>query len=411
MIDDEPPPSEWAYDWSAEFGESPVGPTAVATVEPSPLFVDVAALLAGGLPEPPAPVLLRRTDGQALFYAGKVNILYGDPECGKTWIALAAVVEALNEGRRCAIIDMDHNGAVEIVGRLLLLGARPVDLSNPDLFHLAEPDDAGRLIAQVQVLRAWRPAVAVVDSLGEMLPLLELNSNSPDDYTKAHRLVLSPLADVGAAVIGIDHMPKSEDARAHGQTGTMAKKRAVNGVTLRVTIHEQFAQGRGGAASLHIHKDRPGGLRGNCPPDKKWQMAGRFVMTAIGDGVVSWKVTTPPKGGDGAEAVEDPKWLVVQELVRLADELGCKPDAGRRAIQDAMRSQYPNLKHGTDTWNSSFAVSHEPAPDLAVWAPLGRPVQGQVRVTPSGRADGLAGGAVEGPHLWPDGVQRASGQK
>jgi len=35
-------------------------------------------------------VLLRRADGQCIFYAGKVNVLYGDPECGKTWIALAA---------------------------------------------------------------------------------------------------------------------------------------------------------------------------------------------------------------------------------------------------------------------------------------------------------------------------------
>jgi hypothetical protein len=52
-----------------------------------PLFVDIAAILAKGIPPPPAPVLLRRTDGHALFYAAKVNVLFGDPECGKTWIA------------------------------------------------------------------------------------------------------------------------------------------------------------------------------------------------------------------------------------------------------------------------------------------------------------------------------------
>ena len=61
-------------------------------------YVDVAALLDGTLPEPPAPDLLRRSDSNALFYAGQVNLLFGDPESGKTWVALAAVEEALREG-------------------------------------------------------------------------------------------------------------------------------------------------------------------------------------------------------------------------------------------------------------------------------------------------------------------------
>jgi hypothetical protein len=59
------------------------------------MYGDVAGLLAGDLPEPPAPELLRRTDGNAMFYKGQVNMLFGEPESGKTWVALAAVSEAL----------------------------------------------------------------------------------------------------------------------------------------------------------------------------------------------------------------------------------------------------------------------------------------------------------------------------
>ena len=293
-----------------------------------PLFVDVAEILAKGLPKPPAPVLLRREDGHALFYAAKVNVLFGDPECGKTWIALAAVVEALNAGRRVAVVDLDHNGAGEILSRLLALGATPAMLGDPNRFRLAEPEDADGVILVVAALRAWRPAVAVMDSLGELLPLLGLSSNSPDDYTSAHRRALTPLARAGAAVIVIDHLPKSDDARSHGQTGTMAKRRAVNGVSLRVTVAEPFAPGRGGAASMTVQKDRPGGVRAHCPADGKNQPAGRFVMTANPDGSIAWKVTRPVVAS-AAGLVPDADLAELDGLV--------PPPTSKRDVQDRLK--------------------------------------------------------------------------
>jgi hypothetical protein len=259
----------------------------------APLYGDVAALLAGGIPPPPAPVLLRRDDGNCLLYAGKVNVLFGDPECGKTWIALAAIVEVLNAGRRAAFIDLDHNGMAEVVNRLLMLGARPADLGDMDRFRYCEPEDGDLLVITVADLRRWRPAVAVVDSIGEVLPILGLSSNSPDDYTSANRRIMTPLATAGAAVVCIDHLPKDDAAREKGQTGTLAKRRTINGITLRVTVAEPFAPGQGGAASMTVAKDRPGGVRAHCPMIGKNQPAGRFVMEAQQDGTVRWHVTTP----------------------------------------------------------------------------------------------------------------------
>lgn len=85
-----------------EFPSSPYEYEPVAVTEPSMSvtsnnvrYGDVAALLAGELPEPPAPTVLRRTDGHGVFYAGQVNSLFGEPESGKTWIALAAAAEVL----------------------------------------------------------------------------------------------------------------------------------------------------------------------------------------------------------------------------------------------------------------------------------------------------------------------------
>ncbi|WP_203756072.1 bifunctional DNA primase/polymerase, partial [Catellatospora bangladeshensis] len=224
-------------DWNTDDDAGQAGATPEAQEgAAASLFVDVAKLLTDGIPPPPAPVLLTRDDGNKLFYAQKVNVLFGDPECGKTWIALAAVVEALNSGGRAAVIDLDHNGAGEIITRLTILGARKTVLGDPQRFLLAEPESGDDLIRVVHALKAWTPTVVVVDSLGELVPMLGLNSSNPDDYTSAHRRTLTVLERSGAAVIAIDHLPKSDEARDRGQTGTMAKKRAINGVSLRVTV-------------------------------------------------------------------------------------------------------------------------------------------------------------------------------
>ena len=101
------------------------------------------------------PEFLTRSDGHAAFYSGRVNVVYGDPETGKTWVADTALVDALAQGRRCAIIDVDHNGAASIVSALLRLGASPQVLMDRDCFRLAEPDDRAELTGVVDDLVAW----------------------------------------------------------------------------------------------------------------------------------------------------------------------------------------------------------------------------------------------------------------
>lgn len=271
------------------------------------IWADVAAFLADGIPEPPRPSTLRRDDGAALFYAGKVNVLFGDPESGKSWIAYAAAVQALGDGRKAAIIDVDHNGLPEVITRLMLLGAHPDALSDPERFRYTEPEDGATLRQAVADLQQWHASVAVVDSIGEILPMLGLSSNSPDEYTRGNREVLTAIAGAGTCVVAIDHLPKSDEARQRGATGTVAKKRAINGSSIRVTVRDQFAPGRGGSASLVIDKDRPGGLRATCPIDGKYQPAGLFVMEPLPGGGVSWHITAPRIGdarvgnGDVAE--------------------------------------------------------------------------------------------------------------
>lgn len=297
-------PSNEQHDGSGSV--TPLLPPYVSNEQHSPagLFGDVAALLDGGLPDPPAPVCARRSDGAALFYGGQVNTVFGDPESGKTFLCLAAVAEALSQGRKAVVIDLDHNGMSATVDRLIMLGAPVGALADPDRFRYVEPEDAPHLLAVVAAVIAWRPAVVIVDSIGELLPVFGYSSNSPDDFTAVNARVLKPLAMAGAAVLGIDHLAKGAESRTAGPTGTAAKKRAVGGSSIRVVVKEPFTPGRGGKAALTVAKDRHGGLRQHCPPpDGGEQYAGSFCLDAHDDGSTTWRIVAPELGDRAPSAV------------------------------------------------------------------------------------------------------------
>lgn len=342
-----PPPHEDMWAGALDENGSVVvdirtGAPSTEVVDQRPLYVDVAALLAGGLPEPPQPLILKRQDGHCLFYKGKVNVLFGDPESGKTWVALAAIADVLANHGNAAFIDLDHNGATEIIGRLLYLGATPRELGDPDRFRLAEPEDSDEMVATVLDVARWAPDIVVVDSLGELLPLMGASSNSPDDWTAVNRRTLTRLAAAGSAVVAVDHLPKSPEARAAGQTGTIAKKRSINGASYRVYAMETFAPGQGGACGIDVEKDRPGGVRQHCPASTRGsQKAGVFRLTHRFNGTGLWSITAPVDN-DADNLDTD-----VEALAALVP-----PPTSKRDVQDRLKwgsdRAYKTLKRWRD---------------------------------------------------------------
>jgi len=278
-------------------------------------YVDVAALLDGTLPEPPAPTRLKRSDGVGMAYAGQVNLIFGDPEGGKTWFCLAAAEEALRQGGTVLVIDLDHNGAAATLSRLIALGAPVPALRDPGRFLYCEPDDRTEILTVVADMAEWQPDVAVVDSIGELLPLFGSSSNSADDFTTVHTRVLKPLARTGAAVLAVDHLAKGQDSRAHGPGGTAAKRRAIGGVSIRVKVKDAFTPGHGGSAYLSVNKDRHGGLRAHCSIGDREPLAGVFKLNAFSEGVLTWEVAAPGEGERNPDETAPPGDLAaVSEL-------------------------------------------------------------------------------------------------
>jgi hypothetical protein len=307
-----------------------------------------------------------------------------------TLVAQAAAAEALIADRRVAFIDIDHNGPEAIVCRFLDMDVPEEALRDPDRFRYVEPEDKAHLMLVIADLKVWRPAVAVVDSVGELLPLMGLSSNSPDDFTTAHTATLKALAMAGAAVIAIDHLAKGADSRAQGSTGTAAKKRAVGGVSIRVTVEEQFAPGQGGSAFLTIHKDRHGGLRQHCPPSPgKEQVAGLFKIAPIADRI-AWSVEGP-KAGDVPKADRvDPDDLAAldqldpqpQSVRDVKDRLRWRSDRAARALREwrSLRSQTvpgergTGLPDGVPLFPTPVPGNGERPSDSGTWRVSGRPI-------------------------------------
>jgi hypothetical protein len=258
---------------------------------------DLAWVLTGQAPEIPPPVWCKRTDGVGLFYEGKVNGLYGDPEHGKTWVAQIAAVEALHAGRMAVMVDVDHNGPNHTAARLALLGARWEHIADPNRFRYYEPEDGDQVLAAIADIIRLKPTIYILDSLGEIFPLFGVNSNDGDEVTGVMRKVAMAPADAGATVITIDHMPKGSDARATGYAiGSTAKKRMMRGSYLRVEAAVKPVPGKIGRLQLRIEKDTSGELRKACGGG----YAGTLVLDSTQAHVTTWSIgDDAPKNDDG----------------------------------------------------------------------------------------------------------------
>jgi hypothetical protein len=160
------------------------------------------------------------------------------------------------------MIDVDHNGPQATAGRLFLLGADLDAIADPERFRYYEPEDGEELLAAVTDITNRRTDVTVLDSLGEIFPMLGVKTNDGDEITTAMRQVLTRPALAGSCVITIDHLPKSTEARTSGfAIGSIAKKRMIRGAYLRADAKESQPPAAVGRITLRIEKDTTGELR------------------------------------------------------------------------------------------------------------------------------------------------------
>lgn len=199
------------------------------------------------------PAFCMRVDGPTLFYPGKLNVLFGQSEAGKSWLALECIRQVVEAGGRAAYADLEDSPET-FRDRMRTIGCDVVT-------HV----EAGRL-GYIQPTGPMDPAavegwdVLVIDSANELLTLNTDSSINDNGFVTAqYRLLRHVAYTYNVAIILIDHATNKADAGT--AIGASGKKNAVDGSEVLV-VNEVPLKGGQGLSHIYITKDRPGGIDG-----------------------------------------------------------------------------------------------------------------------------------------------------
>jgi hypothetical protein len=224
---------------------------------------------------------LARVDGPCLFYAERINAVYGESGSGKSWVAMALCAEEINAGNHVAYFDLeDHAGSM--VHRMMSLGVSANDLI--ERFHYVSPTGPWHSHAAdywVQQIQQLEITVCVVDSTGEALSVDGKNPDKDPEVAEWFRKMPRKIARAGSCVVLIDHVPKSDEASKRFAIGSQRKLAAVDGAAYRVDVGVAPAKGVEGHLRLSVAKDRHGNYQhGSKVADVSIQdESGRVVVT------------------------------------------------------------------------------------------------------------------------------------
>ena len=226
-----------------------------------------------GTYRPEVATLLQRDDGIGLLYPGHTHSIHADSESGKSLIMQAEVSHQLNQGQWVAYLDFESDAA-SVVRRLIDLGTDPeairqrFDYIRPEVAPAAGTPERAAWLALLQ----RRYALVVLDGVTEAMDVLASRTPGQDlneriaSFLRRYPTLLA--MRTGAAVVLIDHVVKSTETRGRHAIGGQHKLNGLSGAAYTVEVKTQPRRGHVGEIRLYVAKDRPGGVRANCPPPR-----------------------------------------------------------------------------------------------------------------------------------------------
>lgn len=189
------------------------------------------------------------------LYAGKRHVLSGEPESGKSWLALGWCHEILQAGG--CVVYIDHEmGASMTLERLRVLGANDDQITR---FRYVDPTEPANFAPSQIIELVTDAALVVIDSTIGSLALHGLDPNSGADIERWYQRVIDQLRAQGAAIVVLDHVTKNADTRGMFAIGS-ERKTGVPDVHLSVEKIIPFGRDRAGKSKVIVKKDRPGHL-------------------------------------------------------------------------------------------------------------------------------------------------------
>lgn len=338
---------------------APATPGATSTWAP----IDIAAVLDGDIHEQ-EPTVLARTDGARLLYPSAVHSISGEPESGKTWVALKAAADELNTGHPVVFVDFEDR-ATRVLPNLIAAGAHPEHVR--DHFRYIRPDAALTAATLPHLLAAARGAtLAIVDGITEAMTLHGLSLMDNEDVARWLALVPRALADAGCAVLQIDHVVKNPENRGRYAIGGQHKLAGIDGCSYKITVTEPFGRGKRGHARITVDKDRPGHVRAIA--------FGHTVATLTLDSRATDRHTAdqlrihldPPGDDIGPDGAFRPTGLM-EKVSRFVE---INPGSSGRQITDVVRGKQQAVRDALKALIREGYLRTEPGPDRSTlhWA-------------------------------------------
>jgi hypothetical protein len=254
--------------------------------------VDLAPILSGEVVDSP-PLLLERSDSQALLYPGRVHVLAGEPGSAKGWLACAACAERISMGEPVVYLDFEDTAA-SIVSRLRALAVADEDVAK--WFSYVRPEEP--LDVDVASFVPQGATLVVLDGMTEAMTLHNLSPYDNAEVARFLTRLARPLADSGPAVLILDHVTKDRDSRGRWAIGAQHKLAGTD-VTYALEIIRPFGRGLHGLSRLTVSKDRVGFVNAASAGGKR---VGDVELRSDPDGRPEVTVSIVPS----SFAVEDP---------------------------------------------------------------------------------------------------------
>lgn len=255
------------------------------------------------------PSVLERSDGQALLYPGRLNMLYGPSEAAKSWISMYTCIQLMERGERVVYLDFEDE-PVNALNRMKLLGASYDDLRRG--FQYVRPEEPLAPMQRsrwgeprptpqgernqslfVRMLEKHDPALIVADGMTVLYGLHGLDSNDSVQTDTITSWLKSLTRNGRTTVLVVDHTAKNPQ-RGSMPIGSQHKVSMVQGSLLQTYPVKQPMPGAVGEVELIVLKDRPGKVRAASQKSgEKAQLAARVVMDSREEGQTVMKVESP----------------------------------------------------------------------------------------------------------------------
>jgi putative DNA primase/helicase len=330
---------------------------------------------------------------QDVLIHGFIHLVFGEPESGKTILALAWLRYCVENKIPVLFVD-EESGMVSIADKLRAMGVEDVDSF---LYYYPFPSlDLEGVAGFLEVVDAIRPGLIIFDSLTDMLASSGLDENSGIEVTNWMKALPETLSrrDYSPAVVLIDHISK-DAANVKYSVASRAKK-AKSDVLWYVFKDDDFDRTKTAAVDLIRHKNRPGVL----PQKVRYIVGGRdgvlvaepyeptqHGVSAMPEGTARLLQYVIDRGGEAltSEAARDldvtrqtvgtwAKYLLARDMVQRVGE---SHSAGFRVLEKGLASVR------SDGRKSDLTEALPSDPSVRSAAPLGADLTEGRRVAPS----------------------------